>query len=80
MEHRHLDTQTWSAAAIASALERGSLQDWRELFAAVRHQRDVAQMVLHVASQLRNDGASALARALVRRFWPALEQTPAISN
>ena len=74
MEHRHLDTQTWSAAAIASALERGGLQDWRELFAAVQRQRDVAALVLRVASRSQPDGASILAQALVGRFWPDLKK------
>ena len=74
MEHRHLETETWSAAAIASALERGGLQDWRELFAAVRRQRDVAALVMRVASRSNSDGASILARALVGRFWPGLDE------
>src|ERR1039457_3004192 len=76
MEHRHLDTQAWSAAAIDSALERGSLEDWRELFAAVRCNREVAALVLHVvASKRKPDGASMLAKALVERIAPGLGKT-----
>jgi len=73
MEHRHLNTQSWSAAAIASALERGDLKDWRELFAALRAHRDVAVLVLRVASQEASNGASILARALVKRLLSELE-------
>jgi hypothetical protein len=38
MDHRHLKTQFWSAAAVDSVLERGDLKDWRELFAAAQQQ------------------------------------------
>ncbi len=67
MEHRHLTTQHWSAAAVDSALERGDLQDWRELFAAVRTDAAVAELVLRVARQRSSDGASILATKLVER-------------
>lgn len=73
MEHRHLNTQTWSAAAIDSALERGCLKDWQELFATVQRDLNVASLVLQVASQRNLDGASILAQALVKRFQPELD-------
>lgn len=73
MEHRHLNTQTWSAAAIDSALERGGLKDWQELFAEVQRDPNVASLVLQVASQRNLDGASILAQALVKRFQPELD-------
>jgi len=74
MQHRHLTTQHWSAAAVDSALERGDLKDWRELFAAVRANAEVAEMVLRVASQHTLGGASILATALVKRLRPGLEE------
>jgi hypothetical protein len=73
MEHRHLNTQAWSVAAIDSALERGSLKDWQELFAAVRRSREVAALVLRVASARKREGASMLAKALVERLAPGLD-------
>ncbi|HNQ89489.1 MAG TPA: hypothetical protein PKM73_12800 [Verrucomicrobiota bacterium] len=72
MEHRHLDTQRWSAAAVDSALDRGDLKDWRELFAGVQRQPELARLVLRVATGRPPDGASFLARALVRRLCPGL--------
>jgi hypothetical protein len=73
MEHRHLNHQSWSAAAVDSALERGNLHDWKELFAAVRDNREVAALVLRVASERKSDGASILAKALIERMAPGLE-------
>jgi hypothetical protein len=70
MHHRHLNTQTWSAAAIDSILERGDLGDWQELFVAVQSNREVADLVLRVASAHDMGGASVLARALVERLNP----------
>lgn len=72
MEHRHLNTSHWTAAAVDSALERGGLQDWRELFSAVRADSALAELVLRVARQHGPDGASILATALVRRLRPGL--------
>ncbi len=72
MQHRHLTTQHWSAAAVHSALERGGLADWRELFTAVRANAELAELVLRVARQHGPDGASMLATALVERLRPGL--------
>ena len=79
MEHRHLDTLHWSAAAIDSLLERGDLHDWRELFRAVEQSAELAELVVKVASHHDVGGASILARALVERFRPGLQRlkTPA---
>ena len=74
MEHRHLNTQTWTAATVDSALERGGLKDWRELFAAVQQNREVAALVLHVASHHKQEGFAILAKGLVERLRPDLEQ------
>ena len=67
MEHRHLDTKQWSASAIDSALEYGGLKDWQELFAVARQDKNVAALVLKVASERDLGGASVLAKALVTR-------------
>jgi len=73
MQHRHLNTDEWSAAAVDSALERGDLKDWQELFAVVERNREVAALVLRVASAHDMGGASILAKALVKRIWPGLD-------
>ena len=73
MQHRHLTTPHWSAAAVDSALQRGSLADWRELFAAVQANSEVAELVLRVARQHTPDGASILATALVERLRPGFD-------
>ena len=71
MQHRHINTETWSAAAIDSVLERGDLHDWQELFAAVQNDREVAALVMRVASEHDLGGASVLAKALVDRLKPS---------
>ena len=60
MNHRHLDSE-WTAAAIDSVLEYGDLPDWRELFAAVRDNPELAHRVSDVARRHPLGGASALA-------------------
>lgn len=77
MEHRHLTTPHWSAAAVDSALERGDLKDWRELFTAVRVDSQLAELVLRVARQRALSGASSLATALVERLRPGLTEVRA---
>jgi hypothetical protein len=72
MRHRHLNTTSWTRAAIDSALERGDLPDWRELFDAVRQNRELAKEVLVVARGHYIAGSSALADHLVRKLWPDL--------
>lgn len=72
MRHRHLITSEWTLDAIDSALERGDLADWRDLFRLVRADHAVAKRVLHVADRHDLGGASVLARELVRRAWPDL--------
>ncbi len=68
MQHRHLNTQEWSAATIDSVLDRGDLTDWRKLFAAARSDREVALLVLQVATAHDLGGASFLAIALIKRL------------
>ena len=74
MEHRHLTTSHWPAAVVDSALERGDLKDWGELFAAVRANTEVAEMVLRVARQRGLGGSSILAAALTERLHPGLSK------
>lgn len=72
MQHRHLDTIQWSAAAIDSVLERGDLPDWRDLFKAVEKDRQVAELVLKVATEHDLGGASVVAKTLVGHLQPTL--------
>jgi hypothetical protein len=52
MQHRHLNGNVrWTKAAIDSALERGSLADWRERFAEAKQNAALAESVLQVARQ-----------------------------
>ena len=77
MEHRHINSLQWTAATVDSALERGNLQDWRELFAVVEQDGAVADLVLAVAAARPPGGASMLAKALVERMRPGLSQLKA---
>jgi len=72
MQHRHLKTNEWTLAAIDSALERGSLEDWRELFAAAGENKQIAESILKITSKPDGDGASKLARTLVTEIYPEL--------
>ena len=72
MRHRHLTTTEWALDTIDSALERGDLPDWRELFSAVRADRAVAEKVLRVTEAHDLGGASVTARELTLRYWPEL--------
>jgi hypothetical protein len=68
MQHRHINTSEWTAAAVDSVLERGDLPDWRELFAAVHQNPEIAKLVLRVATEHDLGGASILAKTLVERI------------
>jgi hypothetical protein len=72
MQHRHITTPEWSLAAIDSALERGDLPDWRELFAAARANKGIAADIIKVAAKRDHGGASVLARELAIHLWPEL--------
>lgn len=72
MQHRHINSADWTLAAIDSLLERGDLPDWRDLFALVRADRELALSVLRVARAHRVPGASIIAEHLVLRSWPEL--------
>jgi hypothetical protein len=78
MQHRHLNTQGWSLAAIDSALERGRLADWRELFAAAAEDRRIAEKILRMAAA-PGSFSGPLARELVFLLYPewrARDQKP----
>jgi hypothetical protein len=72
--HRHIDTNTWTAAAIDSVLDRGDLPDWQKLFSGVNESLEVAKRVLMVASRRSPDGASIIASKLVERLHPELKR------
>jgi hypothetical protein len=72
MKHRHLETTRWTLAAIDSALERGGLPDWRELFDAARRDRAVAERIFRVAAQPKESHGAPLARELVLSLYPDL--------
>lgn len=59
-------------AAIDSALERGNLEDWRELFAEARKNKKIAESILKISAKPDPDGASKLARELIIKFYPEL--------
>lgn len=76
MRHRHLNTTEWTLDAIDSALERGDLPDWRELFAAAKADETLARNILEVADWRRDEASHALARHLVTHIWPSLAGSP----
>ncbi len=78
MQHRHLNTQEWSAATIDSVIERGDLPDWQQLFAAARNNREVARLVVQVATDHDLGGASILAKALVERLKNTSPEVPTL--
>jgi hypothetical protein len=73
MEHRHLKSGVgWTKAAIDSALERGSLAEWRELFDEVRQDGTLAAKVLDVARRHPMPGVLPLVAHIIRLDWPEL--------
>ncbi len=74
MIHRHLRTTIWTLAAIDSALERGDLKDWRELFAIARRDKKIAASILKVTAKPDKNGASKLAEKLVHGIYPELAE------
>jgi hypothetical protein len=73
IQHRHLTAEAgWSKAAIDSVLDRGSLAEWRELFAAAGDDADLAARVLEVARSHPLPGVLSIVEDLVRKAWPTL--------
>ncbi|HSK70904.1 MAG TPA: hypothetical protein VK892_04355 [Pyrinomonadaceae bacterium] len=74
MRHRHLKTEKWTLAAIDSAIERGDLNDWRELFAEARKDKRIAEDILKAAAKPDSDGAAKLAKSLIERMYPEISK------
>lgn len=72
MKHRHLKTTSWTLEAIDSALERGNLKDWRELFSEARKNKKIAAKVMTIAVRRDLGGTSELAKELVIGIYPDL--------
>lgn len=72
MQHRHLKTTSWTLEAIDSALERGSLDDWRELFSEARKNKSIAEKIMTIAVRRDLDGTSELAKELIIGIYPDL--------
>lgn len=70
MIHRHLQGQAWSRMAIESLLERGTLSDWREFAAALRHDPALIEAALRVCEGPVDEGSAELARTLVFHLYP----------
>lgn len=72
MQHRHLKTTSWTLEAIDSALERGNLGDWRELFGEARKNKAIAAKIMTIAVRRDLGGTSELARELIIGIYPDL--------
>ena len=70
MIHRHLTTSKWTAMAIESLFDRGTLQDWRQFAAALKADPDLAGEVRRVCAYRSADGAERIAEAIL----PATER------
>jgi hypothetical protein len=72
MQHRHLKTTNWTLEAIDSALERGNLEDWRELFSEARNNKVIAAKIMTISVRRDLGGTSELAKELVTGIYPDL--------
>lgn len=73
IRHRHLTADVdWSKAAIDSALERGSLAEWRELLRAARRDESLAESVLQVARNHPIPGVLPIVEHVLGKAWPSL--------
>ena len=74
MQHRHLTSDVgWSKAAIDSALDRGSLPEWQELFEAARRDERLAAQIWEVATRHRMPGVLPIVEHVLLRAWPNLK-------
>jgi hypothetical protein len=71
IRHRHLETDEWTLDAIDSVIDRGELEDWRELFRAARGDRALVEKIVHVTEAHDMGGASLLARELALQLGDA---------
>lgn len=65
MIHRHITTSKWTAMAIESLFERGTLQDWRDFATALQADADLITEVRKVCGYRRPDGAERIAEAIL---------------
>ena len=75
MQHRHINTTEWTREAIDSALERGNLEDWKDLFQSAKNNPELAKDILEMASFHTDDGTSALVTGLLKKTHPELFAT-----
>lgn len=72
MLHRHIKDTTWTRAAIDSVLERGDLDDWKELFQSAKTRPELARDILAMAERHDVDGTAELVAGILRRSNPEL--------
>lgn len=72
MRHRHINDTAWTRAAIDSVLERGDLDDWKELFQAAKANRELAKDILAMAVTHKEDGTAELVAGILRKTHPEL--------
>ncbi len=72
MQHRHINTAIWTREAIDSALERGNLSDWQDLFRSASLNPELAKDVSAMAERHRDDGTFAIVEYLLHRMYPEL--------
>lgn len=65
MKHRHINTTEWTREAIDSALERGNLADWKELFKFAETNPKLARAILEIAAFHKDDGTFSLVKGLL---------------
>ena len=72
MQHRHINTTEWTKEAIDSALERGNLPDWQDLFRSAKEDSKLAKDILEIAKRHDEDGTFAIAENLIKKTHPEL--------
>lgn len=70
MQHRHIDTTDPTPAAIDSILERGDLDDWKELFHKAKSNKLIARDIIRSAQRHRDDSSFRLVDWLARKTNP----------
>jgi hypothetical protein len=77
MHHRHINTTGWTPAAIDSILERGDLDDWKELFRKAKSNKLIARDIIRSAERHRDDSTFRLVEWLARKANPEVAAEPA---
>ncbi len=79
MKHCHLNPIVgWTKAANDSALERGSLAEWQELFEHAKCNLQFAHKILEVARQHPLPSVLPPIMCMVKLSWPEVQQGKAI--